>query len=85
SDSKVTDEVVVTGVFDRRERMDASIAISTLSAKQIEMQVPLSSADLLKNVPGVYVNSALGEVRNTVYSRGVSAGSVEASTGYYYV
>ena len=85
SDSKQIDEVVVTGVFDKRERMDASIAISTLSANQIALQVPLSAADLLKNVPGVYVNSSLGEIRNTVYSRGVSAGSVEAASGYFYV
>ena len=74
-------EVVVTGVFDKRERMDASIAISTLSSKQIAQQVPYSAADLLKNVPGVYVNSSLGEVNNTVYSRGVTAGGA----GYYYV
>jgi len=85
SDSKQIDEVVVTGVFDKRERMDASIAISTLSANQIAVQVPLSAAELLKNVPGVYVNSSLGEIRNTVYSRGVSAGSIEAASGYYYV
>ncbi|MGI4736605.1 MAG: TonB-dependent receptor [Janthinobacterium lividum] len=84
-DSHQIDEVIVTGVFDKRERMDASIAISTLSANQIALQVPASAADLLKNVPGVYVNSSLGEIRSTVYSRGVSAGSVEAATGYYYV
>ena len=83
--SQQVDEVVVTGVFDKRARMDASIAISTLSANQIEVQAPISAAELLKSVPGVYVNSASGEIRNTVYSRGVSAGSVEAATGYYYV
>lgn len=77
-------EVVVTGVFDKRERMDASIAISTLSAAQIQQQVPNSAADLLKNVPGVYVNSSAGEIRNAVYSRGVSANSTTGN-GYYYV
>ncbi|GAB3298365.1 TonB-dependent receptor [Hymenobacter tenuis] len=85
SDSRQMDEVVVTGVFDKRERMDASIAISTLSAKEITLQAPVSAAELLKNVPGVFVNSSLGEIRNTVYSRGVSAGSVEAASGYFYV
>lgn len=74
-------EVIVTGVFDKRERMDASIAISTLSANQIAQQAPYSAADLLRNVPGVYVNSSLGEVNNTVYSRGVTA----IGGGYYYV
>jgi len=68
-------EVVVTGVFDKRKAINASIAISSLSATQITKQAPVSAADLLKNIPGVYVNSSLGEIRNTVYSRGVSVGS----------
>lgn len=83
--SKGFNEVIVTGVFDKRTAMQSSIAISVVSAATISQQSPVSAADLLKNVPGVYVNSSLGEIRNTVYSRGVSAGSVEASTGYYYV
>jgi iron complex outermembrane receptor protein len=33
----------------------------------------------------VYVNSSLGEVRNAVYSRGVSVGSNDGASGYYYV
>jgi outer membrane receptor for ferrienterochelin and colicin len=79
------DEVIVTGVFDRRKKMEASVAISTVSAAQMSKLAPTSAADLLKNVPGVYVNSSLGEVRNTVYSRGVSVGSNDGASGYYYV
>jgi outer membrane receptor protein involved in Fe transport len=77
--------VVVTGVFDARTAREASVAISTLDTTAIRMTPAVSSADLLKKVPGVFVNSALGEIRNIVYSRGVSAGSVEAATGYFYV
>ena len=79
------DEVVVTGVFDKRSRMESSVAISVLNTKQIQMQAPLSAADLLKNVSGVFVNSATGEIRNTVTSRGVTTGGVDGSSGYYYV
>ena len=83
------DEVIVTGVFDKRSRMESSVAISTLNARDIERLVPNSAADLLKNVPGVYVNSSQGEVQNVVYSRGVSANSQSAISdspnGYYYV
>ncbi|MEI6950539.1 TonB-dependent receptor [Paraflavisolibacter sp. H34] len=79
------EEVVVTGVFDKRKKMEASVAISTLSAAQVARLAPVSAADLLRNVPGVYVNSSLGEVRNTVYSRGVSVGSNDGASGYYYV
>src|SRR5688572_1115663 len=84
-DNHAIEEVIVTGVADARTRMESSVAISTVSSKQLDMQAAVSAADVLKNVPGVYVNSALGEIRNVVYSRGVSAGSVEAATGYYYV
>lgn len=79
------EEIVVTGVFDKRKKMEASVAITTLNDKQISKLIPASAADLLKNVPGVYVNSALGEIRNTVYSRGVSVGSNDGASGYYYV
>ena len=79
------DEVIVTGVFDQRTRLESSIAISTLKAKDIERLAPVSAADLLKNIPGVYVNSSLGEIRNTIYSRGVSVGSNDGASGYYYV
>ena len=79
------DEVIVTGVFDQRTRMEASVAISVLGPELLENQVANSAADLLKNVPGVFVNSSLGEIRNTVYSRGVSVGSNDGASGYFYV
>lgn len=84
-DAAALDEVVVTGVFDKRTRMESSVAISVLNAKQLQIQAPVSAADLLKNIPGVFVNSSLGEIRNTVYSRGVSVGSNDGASGYYYV
>ncbi len=79
------DEVVITGAFDERTRMESSVSITTLSAELIQRQAPVSSADLLKNVPGVFVNAASGEVRNAVYSRGVSANSTDPVAGYSYV
>ncbi len=78
-------ELVVTGVFDKRTALNSSIAITSLSAVQIDKIVPISAADLLKNVPGIYVNSSLGEIRNTVNSRGVTTGKNDGSNGYDYV
>jgi iron complex outermembrane receptor protein len=80
-----TDEIIVTGVFDKRKKLESSVAITTLNAKEIARMAPVSSADLLKNIPGVYVNQARGEIWNTVYSRGISAGSIDNANGYYYV
>ncbi|MEI6945602.1 TonB-dependent receptor [Paraflavisolibacter sp. H34] len=79
------DEVIVTGVFDKSRRMESSIAVSTLNEAEFAKLAPASAADILRHVPGVFVNSSLGEIRNIVYSRGVSAHSTEASFGYYYV
>ena len=78
------EEVIVTGVFDKRKRIDASVAISTMSARDIRLQAPESAVDLLKNVPGVYVNSSAGEIKNQVVVRGTPI-SNNVSSGYYYV
>ncbi|MDZ7899229.1 MAG: TonB-dependent receptor [Arcicella sp.] len=74
------EEVIVTGNFDPRTRMNASVAISSLSTKQLARIVPNSAADLLKNLPGVYVNSSRGEVNNEVYTRGLNFNG-----SFYYV
>ena len=74
------EEVVVTGVFDKRTRMESSVAISTLNSKQLDRIVPSSGIDLLKNIPGVYVNSSKGEVSGALYTRGLSIGD-----GFFYV
>ena len=84
-DALQMDEVVITGSFDERTRMEASVSITTLPETLLERQAPVSTADMLKNVPGVFVNSSLGEVRNIVYSRGVSANSTDGVSGYSYV
>ncbi len=81
------EEVVVTGVFDKRTALESSIAISKLDSRQIARLAPNSAADLLSYTPGVYVNSSVGEINNTVYSRGVNANQfgVAGGNGYYYV
>lgn len=84
-DATQLDDVIVTGVFDARSRMDASVAITTIGAKQLARVAPTSSADLLKNIPGVFVNQARGEIWNSVYSRGLSANSIDNLNGYRYV
>ncbi|HEX8675723.1 MAG TPA: carboxypeptidase-like regulatory domain-containing protein, partial [Segetibacter sp.] len=81
------DAVVVTGVFDKRTALQSSIAISTLKSEDITKIASNSAPDLLSYTPGVYVNSAVGEINNTVFSRGVNANqfSVAGGNGYYYV
>jgi iron complex outermembrane recepter protein len=86
TDEAVADQdIIVTGVFNAKRIEDAPIAITAVTAAEIAQQVPVSAADLLKNVPGVFVNSSLGEIRNVVFSRGVSANSLDGAGGYFYV
>lgn len=79
------DEIVVTGVFTATSVQDATASISTINSRMLSEQVPVSAADLLLNVPGVFVNSSLGEIRSMVYSRGVSVNTSDGANGYYYV
>jgi len=78
-------EFVVTGVFTATSVQQATASISTINARALAEQVPVSAADLLLNVPGVFVNSSLGEIRGMVYSRGVSVNTSDGANGYYYV
>jgi outer membrane receptor protein involved in Fe transport len=78
-------EIIVTGVFSAKSAEKAPISINVVTSKELAQQNAASAADLLKNVPGVFVNSALGEIRNVVFSRGISANSLDGAGGYYYV
>lgn len=78
-------QIVVTGVFSAKSIENAPISISAVTAEELSQQIANSSADLIRNVPGVFVNSSLGEIRNVVFSRGVSANSLDGDGGYYYV
>lgn len=82
--STEAEDIIVTGSVAGGSAKP-SAAVSVLKAAEIQQAAPVSAADLLKSVPGVFVNSSLGEVRNIVYSRGVSANSSDGANGYYYV
>jgi iron complex outermembrane recepter protein len=85
--SKALDEVVVTGLFDERKRMEASVSISTINTTQLERLAAGSGAELLKNIPGIFVNSSAGEIRSSVYTRGLAnrPSYNEDVSGLYYV
>lgn len=78
-------EVVVTGVFLGTAKQDASIAISTISEDAIDKLVPLNNVDLLRDVPGFFVDTSYGEIRSMVITRGVGGSAANAGVGYYYV
>ncbi len=65
--------VVVTATRTPLQKLQSSTAISTMSSVQIEQAEPRSTADLLKTVPGFYVESSGGEVNNNLFVRGLPA------------
>jgi len=66
-------EVIVTGIVGGSEqrKLDASFAISTVDAEEIQRLSPSSTADLLKSVPGVWAESAGGVSGANIMVRGL--------------
>ena len=72
------DEVIVTGSSNPRTKIESSVAVTTMSAKEIEDKASLSTADLLQSIPGFLVESSGGEVGNNLFARGIpSSGAYE--------
>ncbi len=66
------EEVVVTGTaVSERTKFDSSVAISTFDADAIAQQAPASSADLIAQVPGFWVESTAGTTQGNVFARGI--------------
>lgn len=65
------DQVVVTGVQNKQTKLQSSVAITTLSPQKISEIAPRSAADLLKAIPGFYVESSGGKGNANVFARGL--------------
>lgn len=78
------EDIVVTGVLRDTAADKAAIATTTVDAQRIQEVVPISAADLLSEIPGVVVDSDVGETNNSVYTRGLSTGTSASTTGYYW-
>lgn len=65
--------IVATAQRTPRQKLETSTAITTLNRRDIEREAPRSTADLLKAVPGFYVESSGGEVQGNLFARGLPA------------
>lgn len=64
--------VVITGSVKKTLKKDSTNTINTLSGEQIRQLAPISTADLLQNVPGIYAEgSTAGEASNNITVRGL--------------
>jgi outer membrane receptor protein involved in Fe transport len=65
-------DVVVTGTQTPRMNLDASVAVTTLTAQDIQRAVPRSTTEALRYVPGfTRVESSGGEVNENISIRGI--------------
>lgn len=62
---------VVSGTVSPRRKLESAAAITTIDMEMMKLAVPKAGPDLMKLVPGVYVESAGGEGRANVYTRGI--------------
>jgi outer membrane receptor protein involved in Fe transport len=70
--SEPLEEVIVTGVFKRTIKKDATFSINTITNEDIRRLAPMSTADLLQNVPGIFAEgSTAGEASNNITVRGL--------------
>jgi outer membrane receptor protein involved in Fe transport len=64
--------VIVTGVTSSTTKKNATFSINTLSEKEIARLAPMSTADLIANLPGIYAEgSTAGEASNNITVRGL--------------
>lgn len=75
TDVKTLDTVIVTGTARSAglKKLDASFSITTAGEEQIREAAPSSSADLLKIVPGVMVETTGGNSGANIQIRGFAA------------
>jgi outer membrane receptor protein involved in Fe transport len=74
-DAQSLDQVIVTGVVNPKSRIESSISVSTIGAKQIETAAPRSAGELFRNVPGIRAESSGGEGNANFNVRGVPVSS----------
>lgn len=67
------DVIVATAQRAPRVKLETSTAVTTLTPRDIEREAPRSTADLLKVVPGFYVEDSGGDVGGNLFARGMPA------------
>jgi len=74
---KEIQQVVVTGVASARgvRKLDSAFSITTASEEQLKQAAPISTADVMKLVPGAFAESTGGQSGANIQVRGFPSGS----------
>ncbi len=78
------DAVVVTARAGagRLAKREASYAITVIDEEQLRLENPSSTAELLKAIPGFWVESSGGEASNNIQARGIPRGGYSSIALY---
>ncbi len=73
--TSASEDIIVTAVARGVNRLDTSISTSTISADTLVQLAPRSSAELLRNLPGVRVEASGGDGNANISVRGLPVAS----------
>jgi iron complex outermembrane recepter protein len=75
SDAAALTEQVVTATRQPIRKIETTMAIEVVSAKQLREIRPEGIAEAIRNVPGIFITNAQGRYRGGVFTRGFPDGS----------
>lgn len=78
------EEIIVTGVGVATVARKANTAYSVLTEEDMAKFTPISADDMLRDMPGVVVESNDGVARNEVFTRGMTIGTGSNTSGYFW-
>lgn len=74
--SDIFEEIVVTAVAGKDEtQFDSSVTVTTLGSDDIGGSVPRSTAEILRNIPGVRSEASAGDGNTNISMRGIPVAS----------
>lgn len=84
ADTPLNNEVIVTGVARGTQAKKANASFSVLTQDDMSKFTPISADDMLRDMPGVVVETNDGVARNEVFTRGMTIGTGANTSGYFW-
>ncbi len=84
ADTSAVDTVIVTGVMVGTQAKKANVSFSVINEDDMSKFTPISADDMLRDMPGVVVESNDGVARNEVFTRGMTIGTGANTSGYFW-
>ncbi len=78
------DVVIVTGSPVKTKAKKANVSYSVITEEDMSKFTPISADDMLRDLPGVVVETNDGVARNEVFTRGMTVGTGSNTSGYFW-